>query len=364
VQLNNAEPLIGTVMAIQANYYQVWLNHFLQPKQGKTTLLTIDDTAPTDSILLCTRRSRLKKIGQQILVGDQVRVEEPDWLGQRGAIVEILPRTSQLDRPSIANVNQILLVFSLAAPEPDPYQLSRFLVAAELTGLKICVCFNKRDLVSTAQQHEWQARLEMWGYPAQVVSSFTGQGVSQLYSCFEQAVTVIAGPSGVGKSSLIRHLIPEAGVRIGTVSAKLSRGRHTTRHVELFKLATGGFLADTPGFNHPNLDCTPTQLGNCFPEIRQRLVQRSCQFNDCSHRHEPNCVVRGEWERYDHYLNFLDIILQQDTNRPSVTEAAMKLKIKQAGRSSYEPKLALKKYRQSSRRTQQQALQDLYRESH
>lgn len=298
------------------------------------------------------------------MVGDRVVVVEPDWAGQRGAIAQVLPRSSQLDRPPIANSVQILLVFALAEPNLDPFQLSRFLIKAESTELDVCLCLNKSDLLTKEQLYAWQERLNNWGYQPIFISVHNKTDIELVGEQLKDKITVVAGPSGVGKSSLINTLIPTAGLRVGEVSGKLGRGRHTTRHVELFELPAGGLLADTPGFNQPDLDCSPQELVYYFPEARQRLEQASCQFADCLHRDEPKCAVRGEWERYEHYLEFLDdaIARQEHLNQQANPESTLKLKTKR-GKSQYEPKLETKKYRRTSRRTQQQSLQQLYQDA-
>jgi ribosome biogenesis GTPase / thiamine phosphate phosphatase len=150
-------------------------------------------------------------------------------------------------------------------------------------------------------------------------------------------------------------------LRVSSVSGKLGRGRHTTRHVELFELPGGGLLADTPGFNQPTLECEPEELAAYFPEARQRLALRSCQFSDCSHRSEPNCVVRGDWERYEYYLQFLEeaVVRQQQEQNSSSAESSLKQQTKSDGTQQYEPKLQTKKYRRSSRRFEHQSLQDM-----
>jgi ribosome biogenesis GTPase / thiamine phosphate phosphatase len=333
----NPEILIGTVLAVQANFYWVQLG---------------------EKSLLCTRRSRLKKIGQQVWVGDRVQVEEPDWAGGRGAIAHVFPRESELDRPPVANANQILLVFALADPNPEPLQLSRFLVKAESTGLEVCLGLNKSDLVSAEMQVEWCDRLQQWGYQPQMFSTQQQTGLDNLRTDLDQKITVISGPSGVGKSSLINQLIPDVDLRVGSVSGKLGRGRHTTRHVELFELPGGGLLADTPGFNQPDLDCAPVDLADFFPEARRRLEEATCQFSNCLHRDEPNCAVRGDWERYEHYLVFLEeaIARQTQLHQTADQDSTMKLKSRQKGESYYEPRLESKKYRRPSRRTQHQTL--------
>jgi ribosome biogenesis GTPase / thiamine phosphate phosphatase len=346
----------GVVTAIQANYYHVQLDHSARFKSEPNPTQAV--TSPlSQPMLLCTRRARLKKIGQQVMVGDRVIIAEPDWHGGRGAITQVLDRESQLDRPSIANVDQILLVFALAEPVLEPYQLSRFLVKAESTGLPICLCLSKQDLMSQQHVHDWQQRLHDWGYSAIAISTRTHNGLPELQARLHQKITVVAGPSGVGKSSLINHFIPAANAKVNAISGKLERGRHTTRHVELFPLAQGGLLADTPGFNQPDLTCMPGQLADYFPEIQQRLKQQPCQFKDCTHRDEPNCAVRGNWERYEHYLNFMDIVQLSTVKQLAAKESTVKLKSKSDGQSQYEPRLAAKKYRRTSRRMQHQALQ-------
>ncbi|NJR48277.1 MAG: small ribosomal subunit biogenesis GTPase RsgA [Leptolyngbyaceae cyanobacterium CSU_1_3] len=336
--------LTGTVVAVQANYY--WVR------------LAATEDQP---ILLCTRRSLLKKIGQRVIVGDRVQVEEPDWAEKRGVISQVLPRRSILDRPPIANADQILLVFALAEPTIEPYQLSRFLVKAESTELEVCLCLSKSDLATSEVKDYWWKQLSGWGYEPIFISVKNEIGLSEINYRLSQKVTVVSGPSGVGKSSLINQLIPTVEIRVGAVSGKLAKGRHTTRHVELFELPLGGLLADTPGFNQPDVDYVPKELAQYFPEIRGKLAIDRCQFNDCLHRDEPGCVVRGDWERYEHYLDFLGEAIDHQTqmSQQSDPDAVMKLKTKGKGEAKYEPRLDTKKYRQESRRMRQQSLQSL-----
>ncbi len=353
--LDTTGQLLGTVLAVQANFYPVKLDAVDLP----------EITDPHLPILLCTRRTRLKKIGQQVMVGDRVMIEEADWAGQRGAIAEVLPRSSQLDRPAIANVNQILLLFAVADPPLEPYQLSRFLVKAESTGLHVILGLNKSDLIAPVEQDKLGDRLSNWGYQPLFISVYQQRNIQVLAECLQNKITVIAGASGVGKSSLINQLIPEAQLRVAEVSGKLSRGRHTTRHVELFKLPSGGLLADTPGFNQPDLNCTPEELATYFPEVREKLKTGNCRFSNCLHRDEPDCVVSGDWERYEHYLDFLEVAIAHQTymQQQSDPESSLKVKTKGKGAKQYEPKLESKKYRRVSRKTQLQELQQLYQET-
>lgn len=333
--------LTGCVMAVQANFYRVKLD---QP-QGDTDRL------------LCVRRARLKKIGQQVCVGDRVVVAEPDWQGQRGAITEVLPRRNCLERPAIANIDRLILMF--AFPDPDPMQISRFLVYGEFLQAQIVLCLNKRDLIDLVTWQAWHDRLQEWGYDPIPLSVERGEGIDRVQGLLKDGVSVLAGPSGVGKSSLINRLLPHQQVATGTVDPRYGRGRHTTRHVELFELDQGGKLADSPGFLQPSLPLHPRQLGLCFPEIKRQLAHDRCEFSDCLHQGEQGCRVSSQWERYSHYCQFLaevqaqQIVLETTAN----PDREGKTKTKKGGD---EPLLSRKKYRRPSRRRLVQSVdQDL-----
>jgi ribosome biogenesis GTPase / thiamine phosphate phosphatase len=342
---DSSTPLVGTVIAVQANFCQVQIDRDTPIVGGK--------------FILCTRRARLQKIGVSAIVGDRVEVEEADWIGERGVVAAVFPRHSLLDRPPVANADRILLVFALAEPALDPFLLSKFLVKAESTGLQVSLCLNKSDLVTEDERQAWCDRLGAWGYQPIVISVETGMGVPELQIELDRQITIFAGHSGVGKSSLTNALIPDSNIRVATVSGKLSRGRHTTRHVQLFTMPTGGLIADTPGFNQPDLSCSPTELPRYFPEIRQRLATNHCQFSDCTHRDEPNCLVRGDWERYAHYLDFLADAIAWEQQLQSQPKLENSLKQKSGtGKKQFEPKLD-SKYRQISRHTIIQALDEL-----
>lgn len=356
----------GSVLSVQANYYWVRLDDRLDPVPAPVlgSAAGAAGAAGMPTVLLCTRRGKLKKLGQRVSVGDRVVVAEPDWVGGRGAITAVLPRRNFLTRPPIANVDQVILVFALKEPDLDSQQLTRFLVQIEHSGLGLRVVLSKSDLASPAERQAWCDRLAQWGYACHCLSAHTGEGVSGLLTVLQGRTSALAGPSGVGKSSLINRLIPTADLRVGAVSGKLARGRHTTRHVELLQLPQGGLLADTPGFNQPDLMCLPGELAACFPEIRQRLQMGTCQFADCLHDEEPACVVRGDWERYTHYRVLLAeaIAYQAQLRQQTTPDAQLKRRMGQAGQAHYEPRLAPKKYRRPSRRAEQQALETFYQD--
>ncbi len=315
----------GTVFAVQANFYRV----------------VCDDS---NLELLCTRRANLKKMGQVVCVGDRVVVEE--ICGDRGVISVVLPRRNYLERPAIANLDCILLVCALSDPDPDPWQISRFLVHGELAGVPILVGWSKADLVSAAYSQAWCDRLRSWGYASVIFSTLTGQGMGELLAQISGGITLLTGQSGVGKSSLINYLVPQLHLSTQSLSPKSKTGRHTTRHVQLFPVPqANGFLADSPGFLQPQLHITPEQLAQAFPEIRHRLQNASCEFADCRHQQEPNCVVRGDWERYAHYLTWLE---ELPATVPSVS-ATTKTKPPKHGKERREILLP-KQQRQLSRR--------------
>jgi ribosome biogenesis GTPase / thiamine phosphate phosphatase len=349
--LSSCEPeqtrFSGIVVAVQANYYRV----------------TLDQAGPQGvTQLLCVRRSLLKKMGSLVMVGDRVWIEAPDWPSQRGAICDIMARSSELDRPPVANANQVLLVFALADPPLEPQQISRFLVKAESTGLSTLIALSKADLASPEVQRAWADRLGEWGYEVCFISVYKQLGLDRLLQQLAGRVTIVAGPSGVGKSSLINALIPDLAIRVATVSGKLSRGRHTTRHVELFDLPGGGLMADTPGFNQPDLDNTPEDLPFLFPEIRARLTDRTCQFSDCHHDCEPGCAVKEQpWERYPQYLSLRAEVtaLQSLRSHTAGPDRGLKAKSKADGSTKYEPRLDREKFRRESRRSRRQGVEQV-----
>ena len=300
--------------------------------------------------LLCVRRTRLGKTGQQICVGDRVTVEGVDWVSRRGAVAAVASRYSLLARPAVANCNRVVVVMALVQPDLDPIQLTRFLLTAEATGVQVDLVLTKADLLARERLEEWHQRLGTWGYEPWLVSAHTGAGIERLRQHLAQpGIAVLCGPSGVGKSSLLNALVPDLALRVGAVSGRLQRGRHTTRHVELFAIGAGGLLADTPGFNRPDLPPDPGALAGLFPEVRGRLGAGGCRFTNCLHQGDPGCAVGSDWPRYPHYLQCLDQVLAQEAaakSRPA--EPGLK---QRGGRS--EPRLD-PRLRHLSRKRQRQ----------
>ena len=255
----------------------------------------------------------------KLAVGDRVRLE-PDERGSTLAIAEILPRTSRLarrapagargERVLAANVDQVVLVFAAARPEPHPRMLDRFLVIAEANDLPARIVVNKVDLVDLAEAEARFAAYPRAGYPVHLTSAKRGDGMEELRRVLGGRTSVLTGPSGTGKSSLINALFPGLDLRVGEISASVNKGRHTTVGASLHALpgAAGGFVVDTPGLREVGMWELPVEsLDRCFPEIR--AVRDQCRFADCRHGVEPDCAVRAavargdvDVARYESYL--------------------------------------------------------------
>ena len=282
------------MVALQANYLEVEL-----------------EAAPegVPPRLLCTRRTRLNHRGAAVHVGDRVQLEAIDAQQARAVVAGVEPRSSWLSRPPVANVTSVVVALAVDQPSFDPDQASRFLLTAERTGLSVQVLLTKCDLIDPQQREDYRARLQGWGYDPLLMSSRTGEGISALKQrLLSSSLSVLCGPSGVGKSSALNSLMPDLALRVAAVSGRLQRGRHTTRHVELFPLAPGVRVADTPGFNRPELPDDPRELALLFPELRWQLQVWPCRFRDCLHRGEPGCGVQTDWERYAIYLSSLEAL--------------------------------------------------------
>lgn len=231
----------------------------------------------------CRARGIFRKQGTKPMIGDFVTIE---LNGEQGSITEIGERKNALIRPSVANIDMLVLVSATKSPEANPYFLDKMLVIAERQGISPVLCFNKEDLESG---HALETIYRSAGYPIFRTSAETGEGVEELRTLIRGKTTAFAGLSGVGKSSLLT-LLTSTELETGSVSERLQRGKHTTRHVELFPLPEGGFVLDTPGFSSlvPE-NFPPEELFWCFPEMRN---VGECRFRGCSHISEPDCAVK------------------------------------------------------------------------
>ena len=285
-----AEP--GRVVALEANFCRVELDRPGPEGQHQ---------------LLCTSRARLAKEGQAICAGARVEVEGIDWVGGRAVVAARGPRLNLLHRPLVANVSRVVVVVSLQEPNPDPLQITRFLVSAEQLSLPVELVLSKAEALPAGWLETWCGRLAAWGYNPLPVSTRSGQGLQALAARLTHpGITVLCGPSGVGKSSLLNALVPGLALRVAPVSGRLRRGRHTTRHVALVALpgAPAALLADTPGFNRPALPESSAELARCFPELRAP-TREPCRYVDCRHGGEAGCSVEAHWPRQEIYRQCL-----------------------------------------------------------
>ena len=297
---NKSNKLKGIVVALKANFLIVEIDH----KNFKDHSF---DEFYGKIRLLCIRRSKLNYQGLFIDVGDIVCVESIDYKNKRAVVSDVEPRQSFLKRPAVANVTLVSICISADEPLFDMEQTSRFLLTAECANIEPLIILTKIDLITKNDLILYINKFKSWGYDCMPVSIHDSQGIDSLIERFRKTkLTVLAGPSGVGKTSLINHLIPTVSLPTSSVSKKLKRGTHTTRHVELFAIGNGSLLADTPGFNRPEIVCEPSDFAFLFPEFRTQLSNSQCKFRNCLHRDEPGCVIDKDLERYPFYRENLE----------------------------------------------------------
>ncbi len=236
----------------------------------------------------CRARGRFRLDGSSPLVGDRVEISL-DANG-KGRVDKLLPRKNFFIRPAVANIDLLVAVASEVNPVTDPFLIDRVTAFAEHMGCEVLICINKSDAARVSRLRDIYATS---GYRVIETSAVTGEGVEELRGCIAGKVCAFSGNSGVGKSSLLNALEPGLGLETGVVSEKLGRGRHTTRHVEIFP-AGGAFVADTPGFASFDMEQLPPipkeELQFCFPEFGPYIGK--CRFDDCAHLKEPGCAVR------------------------------------------------------------------------
>lgn len=264
----------------------------------------------TDSgSITCRGRGSLRRSGETPLTGDMVEISVDNG---KGMVEKVLPRRNSFVRPAVANVDALVIFAANVNPVTEPFLIDRVAAIAGDREVPVYICINKCDLDPAA---DLMRIYQNAGFPVICASAETGEGVQQLWQMIRGKLVAFTGNSGVGKSSMLNALCPKLGLATGEVSEKLGRGRHTTRHVELYDLGEDTFVADTPGFSSFDTDQMDVMLKEnlqyAFPDFGIHLG--NCQFHDCTHRKEPGCAVRyaveqGELEqsRYDSYLKLYE----------------------------------------------------------
>lgn len=282
--------MTGTIMKALSGFYYV-------------------DVGAEQEPITCRGRGKLRHQKITPLVGDHVAITVTE--DGTGMVDEVLPRANQFQRPMVANMDQLVILASGAIPVTDPFLIDRMVALAEYKGCQPIICFNKCDLEPATQLVELYQGA---GFRSFAISAQTGEGLEQLLGALDGKISAFTGNSGVGKSSVLNALCPQFGLKVGQVSEKLGRGRHTTRHVELFRVG-GGLVADTPGFSAfdvEQMELIPKEeLANTFREFRPYLEQ--CRFVGCAHVKERGCAVREAVDsgaiapsRYQSYVRLYD----------------------------------------------------------
>jgi len=266
----------------------------------------------TEGVIECKARGKFRHQDLKPMVGDNVTIKVENG---KGVIEELHERTTELIRPTVANVTLAFVVFAIKSPDLNFDLLNRFLVLCESNSIESIVCLNKVDLVTEEERLEVKNKINDIGYEVLFINAKEGLGIETLKEKIKDNVTVFCGPSGAGKSTLINALTGRAHMETGEVSDKVGRGKHTTRHSELIDVYNG-YIVDTPGFS--SLDVSFMEKDNlkyCFPEFEE--LNNSCRFRGCLHHKEPNCAVKEAVEtgkinkyRYEFYIRTLEEIIE------------------------------------------------------
>lgn len=269
----------------------------------------------------CKAKGIFRKNGQKPLVGDLVRIEVLDEVEKTANIVELYPRKNELIRPAVANIDQAIVIFAMKDPEPNRALLDRFLVMMEHVGVPVTICFNKCDLAKEQDLDYWRRVYKNTGYELLFCTAKEEDGIDEIRRLLEGHTTVVAGPSGVGKSTITNLMQTEIRMETGEISRKLQRGKHTTRHSQLIPISEGTYLVDTPGFTSLyTAEMEKEQLKFCFPEFAP--YEGECRFQGCVHMNEPSCAVKMAIphghvspERYENYKMFYEELKDKERRR-------------------------------------------------
>ena len=264
--------------------------------------------AEDGNIYECKAKGIFRKDNFKPLVGDNVEITVLNEEEKEGSVTSILPRRNSLIRPAVANVDQAFLIFAMENPKPNFLLLDRFLIMMKQQEIPAVICFNKKDVGEKKEMEKLYEFYTGCGYRVVLSSTYEGEGMDEIHEILKGKTTVVAGPSGVGKSSITNCMQGEVQMETGEISKKLKRGKHTTRHSQVIPVEKNTFLVDTPGFSSLYLtDMKEEELRDYFPEFV--MYEPQCRFQGCMHIHEPGCAVKKalsegkiSQQRYDNYL--------------------------------------------------------------
>lgn len=266
-----------------------------------------------DGLIECKARGKFRHKDMKPMVGDNVRIHVEDG---KGVIEDIYKRTSELIRPTVSNITLAFVVFSIKSPNFNFDLLNRFLVLCESSNIEAVVCLNKVDLVDDTEKEDIKRKINDIGYDILFIDARVGLGIEDLKERMKKNITVVCGPSGVGKSTLINTITNGKHMETGKISSKIGRGKHTTRHSELIEVEEG-FLVDTPGFSTLEMSFIDKEsLKYSFPDFKE--YNDLCKFRGCLHYKEPNCAIKEAVDkgkvnkyRYDFYIKTLEEISKE-----------------------------------------------------
>ena len=259
---------------------------------------------------LCKVRKSINFKDQLIYVGDKVLIDNVDLIRKRAMITSLEKRNNLLARPSVANISNIYIIFSVEEPELNLSQLNRFLISAESMGVEVAIVLTKCDLISDKRRSFLLNKFGKWGYHAITLNLQKSDNFKNLLAELKQKeCSIFMGPSGVGKTTLLNMIIPGLQNRTAPVSNKIMRGKNTTRNVELFSISNQSYIVDTPGFNMQPLELDIRLLPNLYPEIYKQLSDEGikCKFRNCLHLNDEGCNLNKSFERYPFYKEMIEL---------------------------------------------------------